>query len=210
MCEAPPWLLWANGPNNGTFFWTAETDISIFHDRLPKTFLHFVGICFVCVGDAVQHGSQRDRWGAVIDSGTAAKDAGFNISLTFPRSQKNISPASALQHSFGNSGMLGFVPIAGEVRTMQVPLEMRTNLILHIGQIGINGKIRAAVPCGGITQRTNPFGLTLNGVHDADLVNDPEKGWFPITAFQNPFQSLIGWYRIAAFFSAYAGDGIAE
>ena len=84
---------------------------------------------------------------------------------------------------------------------------MRTNLITDIGQIAVNGKIIFSIV---IRNWANALRLRFDGMHDTDLIRDPNEGGFPIATFQNALDSLIGWNGIAAFFTPNACDRITE
>ena len=83
---------------------------------------------------------------------------------------------------------------------------MRSHLVFHVGQIGIDGQRISTC----ILHRTDALGLGLNGSHDAQLVDIPEEGWLPIAALQDSLQGLIGRNLIGTLFASDSGDGITK
>ena len=136
-----------------------------------------------------------------------AKNAGFNIPLAFACSQKDISSAAAFQHTLCNSVMFVFIAVFFQVWAMFVPFKMCPHLVANIGKVRIDGKIVFSIV---IHNGTDAFGLSFNRVHHAQFINYPGERWFPIAAFINTLQCLVGGHRVAKFFAAYAGNWVAE
>lgn len=109
---------------------------------------------------------------------------------------KDISSAAAFQHTLCNSVMFVFIAVFFQVWAMFVPFKMCPHLVANIRKVRIDGKIVFSIV---IHNGTDAFGLSFNRVHHAQFINYPGERWFPIAAFINALQCLVGGHRVAEF-----------
>lgn len=102
--------------------------------------------------------------------------------------------------------VLVFVPILSQFRAVVVPVKAGANLIAAVFQIGIVGKVIAAAVFDG----ANSLDLCLNRIHDPHIQNPPNQRGLPVHRRKNALQCFIGWYLVAAFFTAQPHNGIGK
>ena len=89
---------------------------------------------------------------------------------------------------------------------IKIKLKMRSHLIAYIFQISIISQFISTI----ISDRTNPFCLSLNRLHNTYSIYDPHNCWFPVNTFSNSSQSFICRNMITCFLSTNSHDRIRK
>jgi len=103
--------------------------------------------------------------------------------------------------------MLAVDAVPRQFRPMLVPDKTRLNLVLHVGQVGIDGQIIAAC-CG--PDGFGALGLGAKRPQHAHLLDDPDEGRLPIDGFGNALEGFVGGNMVGTFFASHPGDRIGE
>ena len=187
-----------------------KPDHAVFHHRIPEVRRHaasrVLGIRLVRVCNPVVHETEAQLRDGVVGALALSEYTWLHIALTFPCPEEYIPAAALADHPFCDFMMLVFVPIAGKLRAVFVPLKMRPHLITAALEIGVVAQVvAAAVPDG-----TNPLDLRLDRAHDPHRVDDPDQRGFPVHRVQYALERLIGRNLVAALLPADAHDGVGK
>ena len=143
----------------------------------------------------------------VVGACAVSEYAGLYIALTFPGTQKNITPPALFDHSAGNAVMFVLISVAAQLWAVVVPVEAGPYLIPAAFQIGV---IRQIVLAVAVFDGADALHLGLDGVHDPHVQDPPDEGGLPVYGGQNALQRLIGGYLIAALFTAQTHERVGE
>ena len=129
----------------------------------------------------MEHQAKGQLSGIVQLTSTCTKLASLHIALTVARTQENILPSAAIDHALDNRVMLGLDAIVTQFGAMLVPLKVRTHLVLHVSQEGIDGQAIAAAQI----QRFDALGLRTDALHHPHFVDHPDQGRLPVNRLGN-------------------------
>ncbi|OPY85828.1 MAG: hypothetical protein A4E65_00045 [Syntrophorhabdus sp. PtaU1.Bin153] len=154
----------------------------------------------------MEHQAEFDFSGSIIESLPRSKGAGFNVCLAFSCTQENIPPPPPLNHSFGNEEMFVLISVLRQVLAMQIPLEVRLDLVLDVCEVCVDRKIITTA----VSDRLGTARLCLDFVHYAHGIDHPGDGRFPIDRADDPFQGFVCGNVVGAFLAANLCQRVGE